>query len=457
MKSEPPSSPDEIIDIPSSPDELTPLQSLPSLLPGTSDFDQSDQITPPPGFPPLKPINATPISSVFQTPKNSNRAGKRKKSESDPKPINRKSKPVARSLNRDLLSSASSSNISNESKEKTEAVLLAFDALRRRLLQIADVADDVSFQKRADMKAGAIMNVNDLMANRVKRVGTIPGVEVGDIFYFRMEMCVLGLHSPVMAGIDYIKCGEHRFRGKHGSEGEHSAVSIVSSGGYENEEGSINELVYTGEGGNGSKKHDQKLVKGNLAMENSDEIDINNVTNFKYATTIKFENSHGSKKVLEGWGMRSWDPIRAGSFVCEFVGEFDGNPKFEKMEFNLNEYLFCATSVGKKALKWNRGAELALEAEGSNMNDRYESVPVSALVINAREMGNFARFLNHSCDPNLFWQLVKFGDEEGLHVMFFAIKHIPPLTELTFDYGGSTERRSKECFCGASNCRGRFG
>jgi len=44
-----------------------------------------------------------------------------------------------------------------------------------------------------------------LCVNRDRRViEAIPGVNVGDLFYFRMEMCVIGLYGPIIAGIDCI-------------------------------------------------------------------------------------------------------------------------------------------------------------------------------------------------------------------------------------------------------------
>lgn len=86
-------------------------------------------------------------------------------------------------------------------------------------------------------------------------------MEVGDILYLRMEMCIVGLHAPVMGGIDYmIDCTNP------------IAISIVSSGRYENEDDAVDALVYTGQGGNGRKvetRGDQKLERGNLAMEQS--------------------------------------------------------------------------------------------------------------------------------------------------------------------------------------------
>ena len=83
-------------------------------------------------------------------------------------------------------------------------------------------------------------------------------------------------------------------------------------------------------------------------------------------------------------------------------------------------------------------------------------------IISAKQTGNVARFMNHSCSPNVFYQPVMYdhGDEGYPHIAFFAIKNIPPMTELTYDYGqsnGSGCRRPKICICQSHMCKGTFG
>ncbi|TVU43358.1 hypothetical protein EJB05_09820, partial [Eragrostis curvula] len=54
----------------------------------------------------------------------------------------------------------------------------------------------------------------------------------------------------------------------------------------------------------------------------------------------------------------------------------------------------------------------------------------------ALNRGNFARFINHSCSPNLFPQYVLYDhdDKRMPHSMFFfASEDIPPLKELPHD------------------------
>ncbi|XP_020584833.1 histone-lysine N-methyltransferase, H3 lysine-9 specific SUVH1-like [Phalaenopsis equestris] len=517
-------------------------------------------------------------------------------------------------------------------RESVEVVLMTFDALRRRLLQLDETTDA---SKRADLKAGAIMTANDLRANVGKRIGSVPGVDVGDIFFFRIELCLVGMHAPSMGGIDYMIT-------KYSGADEPAAISIVSSGGYENDEGDANVLIYTGQGGGVGNRHaekiqldDQKLERGNLALEKSmhrgnsvrvirsakdmnlisgkiyiydglykiheswidkgksgfnifkykllrepgqpeglgvwkrttewrsnpssrgkvilpdissgienlpvclvNEVDdAKGPNHFTYSTSLKYMRPVSSMRPLEscpclsvclpgdancscsqqndgilpysssgllvsrksmvyecnnlcsctincrnrvtqkglklhfevfrtrdrGWGLRSWDAIRAGTFICEFAGEVV--QKIEVDDYGEEtHYNFRATYLDEKTKKWNHTPELIGEPS-INQNEIFKPLPI---IIDAKNVGNIARFMNHSCSPNVFWQPVLYdhGEEGYPHIMFFAIKHIPPMTELTFDYGVSGDDKlsslagikgPKECLCGSPKCRGVFG
>jgi euchromatic histone-lysine N-methyltransferase len=141
-------------------------------------------------------------------------------------------------------------------------------------------------------------------------------------------------------------------------------------------------------------------------------------------------------------------------------------------ETNLNmdgeedEYTFCTSWPIDKVLGWNLGAELLEDASANVTTERLKRLPI---VISAKSSGNVARFLNHSCSPNLIWQPVQYdhGDNSYPHIMFFAMKHIPPMTELTYDYGTRgappgikgkfpNAPKLKPCLCGSTNCRGSF-
>ncbi|XP_058182682.1 histone-lysine N-methyltransferase family member SUVH9-like [Rhododendron vialii] len=136
---------------------------------------------------------------------------------------------------------------------------------------------------RGDLKAATVMRDRGLWLNRDKRiVGSIPGVYVGDLFFFRMELCVVGLHGQSQAGIDYVTAS-------HSSNGEPIATSVIVSGGYEDDEDAGDVIIYTGHGGQ-DKTHSrqcahQKLEGGNLGLERSMHygIEVRVIRGMRYA------------------------------------------------------------------------------------------------------------------------------------------------------------------------------
>ncbi|XP_017890661.1 histone-lysine N-methyltransferase eggless [Ceratina calcarata] len=82
-------------------------------------------------------------------------------------------------------------------------------------------------------------------------------------------------------------------------------------------------------------------------------------------------------------------------------------------------------------------------------------------IMDAKTTGNIGRYLNHSCDPNIFVQNV-FVDTHDVRfpwVAFFALNYIRAGQELTWNYSydvGSIPGKVIICKCGASNCRGRL-
>lgn len=519
---------------------------------------------------------------------------------------------------------------SYDARESVEAILMTFDALRRRILQLEEVKD---VTRRSFTKAGSVMMDHDLRANKVKRIGHVPGIEVGDLFFFRIEMLLVGLQAQSVSGIDYMTV-------RFGDEEDPVAVAVVSAGGYENDDEDVDVLIYSGQGGSGKndKKQtdDQKLERGNLALEKSlhrgidirvirtakdtgnpgnkiyvydglykidkswvekaksgfnvfkyrlvrvpgqpdgiatwkkiekwrkdplsrgkvilpdmssgdenlpvclfnDVDDEKGPNHFVYTTKLHYSSpiakplpgcmchsaclpsdancsclqqnggdlpytSNGllvSHKPLvyecgpscqctlscrnrltqkgvtlrfevfrtkdRGWGLRSWDPIRAGAFICEYTGEVTDN--FREDEDGENEYIFQPRSTDDNASSWNYIPELLGEPSHPEPSDAIKPLQI---IISAKNMGNVSRFMNHSCSPNVFWQAVQHdhGDEGYPHIMFFAIRHIPPMTELTYDYGPCGYEKSKEevpssdgsgrtkkCLCGSPKCRGVF-
>ncbi|PAA81199.1 hypothetical protein BOX15_Mlig027750g1 [Macrostomum lignano] len=112
-----------------------------------------------------------------------------------------------------------------------------------------------------------------------------------------------------------------------------------------------------------------------------------------------------------GWGVRTLQRIPRGSFVVEYVGEV---VTFEEAE--------------RRGLEYDRQAQTYL------FDLDLDGEPVYS--VDARDYGNIAHFLNHSCSPNLTIRCVytQCIDKDLPLLALFAAEPIPKGAELTFDY-----------------------
>lgn len=165
----------------------------------------------------------------------------------------------------------------------------------------------------------------------------------------------------------------------------------------------------------------------------------------------------------KGWAVRSWDFIPSGAPVIEYIGklrrtsEVDIDPG--------NNYLFdidCLQTMKGLDGREKRVGDVSLPSY--MVDDDMDKGPEYCL--DAGSSGNVARFINHSCQPNLFVQCVlsTHHDASLARVLLFASDNIPPLKELSYDYGYVLDSvlgpdgivKQLECFCGAADCRKRM-
>lgn len=77
-------------------------------------------------------------------------------------------------------------------------------------------------------------------------------------------------------------------------------------------------------------------------------------------------------------------------------------------------------------------------------------------VIDPSEIGNLARLINHSCDPNCETQ--KWNVLGEICVGIFSLKDIAEDEELTFDYQFDCYQTPfTRCYCGTKKCKGYLG
>ncbi|GKC05364.1 histone-lysine N-methyltransferase family member SUVH9-like protein, partial [Tanacetum coccineum] len=258
---------------------------------------------------------------------------------------------------------------------------------------------------RNDLRVAAIMRENDLWLNRDKRiVGPVPGVSIGDVFFFRTELCVLGIHGVPQAGIDFLPASMSPNK-------EPIATSVIVSGGYEDDEDSGDVIVYTGHGGQdkNSKLHvvDQKLEGGNLGMERSMQygIEVRVIRGLKYkgGPSEKLYVYDGLYKVIDAWLVDG----RSGFGVYKFkLVRMEGQPEMGsamlKFAENIRENPMAARPVGYVSL---------------DISMNKENVPV---------------FLFNDIDDN----------NEPVHYEYMARTAFPP-----FVYQLSGNGDSVGCFC----------
>lgn len=159
---------------------------------------------------------------------------------------------------------------------------------------------------------------------------------------------------------------------------------------------------------------------------------------------------HGPKFKLEvfktsnkGRGLRAGEFIPKGSFVIEYLGELVGHNEaellLEQRKLEPNNYIMFLREY--------------FSFDGS----------LKTVIIDAKNYSNKARFINHSCEPNLV--VVPVRIENMLpHAALFAKRDIEQFEELSYDYNQSEcnfntqetvkNLNLKPCHCGSPKCRG---
>jgi len=70
------------------------------------------------------------------------------------------------------------------------------------------------------------------------------------------------------------------------------------------------------------------------------------------------------------------------------------------------------------------------------------------IALDASENSNELRFINHSCNPNVYMR------RAFRRVEYYTLRTIKKGEELTCDYGETHHEGTLLCKCGAKNCRG---
>ena len=181
----------------------------------------------------------------------------------------------------------------------------------------------------------------------------------------------------------------------------------------------------------------------------------------QFGLTHKFFVKYISK--MKGFGLFADEDIDKGEFICEYIGNIiTKNEAEQKIHFNLI----------------NQKPNYILQ-----LKEEYPNIIISTY-IDSEKYGNLARFINHSCEPNLDFEIIRINSFIP-HCAFFANKKIFSGEEITFSYIGfnnsikndnigdincefEKENKKKEnnpvnnkpslsykkCLCGSKNCQG---
>ncbi|KAJ8379475.1 hypothetical protein SKAU_G00002530 [Synaphobranchus kaupii] len=146
--------------------------------------------------------------------------------------------------------------------------------------------------------------------------------------------------------------------------------------------------------------------------------------------------------------------------------------KFNQLKFRKKKIRFCKSHIhdwGLFAMEPIAADEMVIEYVGQNIRQviadmrekRYEDEGIGSsymfrvdhdTIIDATKCGNFARFINHSCNPNCYAKVISVESQKK--IVIYSRQPISVNEEITYDYKFPIEDEKIPCLCGAENCRG---
>ncbi|XP_059056513.1 histone-lysine N-methyltransferase EHMT2 [Achroia grisella] len=148
-----------------------------------------------------------------------------------------------------------------------------------------------------------------------------------------------------------------------------------------------------------------------------------------------FRTAAGVGGGARGWGLRARQAVPRGAPVAAYCGEL---LQLHAADTRAADHYMFALDVKTDLLE--------------------QCSEKSVLCVDAARFGSAARFMNHSCRPNVAPVRVytRARDLRLPAVALFATRDIRPHDELTFDYGDkfwSVKSKWMKCECGAPDCR----
>jgi len=129
---------------------------------------------------------------------------------------------------------------------------------------------------------------------------------------------------------------------------------------------------------------------------------------------------------IHGWGLFTRVDLHKDSMIIEYVGQ-----RLRSVVGDIRERSYEATGIGSCYM-------FRIDTE---------------YIVDATTLGCMARFMNHSCQPNAYAEVVQLDATTG-KIVVFANQKIPAGSEITYDYKFPVEDGSLRCTCGHPNCIG---
>eukprot|EP00188_Purpureofilum_apyrenoidigerum_P001926 Plantae.Rhodophyta-Purpureofilum_apyrenoidigerum.ctg2114.p1 GENE.Plantae.Rhodophyta-Purpureofilum_apyrenoidigerum.ctg2114~~Plantae.Rhodophyta-Purpureofilum_apyrenoidigerum.ctg2114.p1 ORF type:complete len:1354 (+),score=138.93 Plantae.Rhodophyta-Purpureofilum_apyrenoidigerum.ctg2114:538-4599(+) len=168
-----------------------------------------------------------------------------------------------------------------------------------------------------------------------------------------------------------------------------------------------------------SKSNKDDGSKKEILLDNVALLHAKMIRKWKAKTVIR-------RSGIQGLGLFALDYYKPGEIVIEYCGE------------TIRPEL----SDGREAYYDSRGIGC------------YMFRVDARTIIDATMTGNYARFINHSCDPNCYSRTVSVGGRRA--IVIIAKQEIKPQEEFTYDYLFNLDEEPEKkipCHCGAAKCK----
>ena len=189
--------------------------------------------------------------------------------------------------------------------------------------------------------------------------------------------------------------------------------------------------IQTGVNTGGKSEHNGNTVaedaqskhEGNCMARSTQKPDLATLDDQQVDTRI-YDLLETKESTIHGTGVFARDRIESNTFLMRYEGEIIGKSVSDKREKKYKE---------------------------NNISSVYMFKVDEDMIVDATFMGNKARFMNHSCDPNC-WTIT---DTVSQSILYYTQRDISPGEELTIDYRYSEESPDEVCCCGAEDCKSK--